>query len=137
MATSSKFDLSSGSPDRPLYTGGHRGSHLAPALDRCGSFRESMESSNSASISSNSRAPVTQEDVSSFFQCLRFDPKVVAADHKSSRQGDFKRHLNVALGISADDSPTVSAKSKLLPCPLPEEIKRFKSGLRESSVKAR
>lgn len=138
MATSSKYDLSSGSPDRPLYAGGQRGSHLAAQLDRSGSFRD-MESSilNSPPSMSRSSTGVTQADASSFLQCLRFDPKVVAADHKSNRQGDFKKHLNIALGISADESPSASLKSKLLSSPIPEEIKRVKAGLRESTVKAR
>lgn len=138
MATSSKFDLSSGSPDRPFYAGGQRGSHLAAQLDRSGSFRD-MESSilNSPPSMSRSSTGVTQADASSFLQCLRFDPKVVAADHKSNRQGDFKKHLNVALGVSADESPSASLKSKLLSSPVPEEIKRVKAGLRESTVKAR
>ncbi|KAK6248732.1 hypothetical protein QUC31_020297 [Theobroma cacao] len=137
MATSSKFDLSSGSPDRPLYTSGQRGAHLAAQLDRSGSFRETMENPILSSLPGMSRSLLAQGDVSNFFQCLRFDPKVVAADHKSNRQGDFKRHINVALGISADESPTVLSKGKLLPFPIPEEIKRVKAGLRDCAVKAR
>lgn len=139
MATPSKFDLPSGSPDRPLYTSGQRGSHIAGPLDRSGSFRESMENPILSSLPNmmRSSSAVTQGDVVSFFQCLRFDPKVLAAEHKSSRQVDFKRHVGVALGISPDDSPSGSSKGKLLPSPLPEEIKRVKACLRESSVKAR
>ncbi|KAJ0089479.1 hypothetical protein Patl1_13514 [Pistacia atlantica] len=139
MAMSSKFDLSSGSPDRPLYTSGQRGSHLAAQLDRSGSFRESMENPILASLPNMSRgsSAVTQGDVSSFFRCLLFDPKDVVADHKSNRQGDFRRHMNIALGVPVDDSPNGLSKGKLLPCPVPEEIKRAKAGLRENSVKAR
>ncbi|KAL4284343.1 hypothetical protein GQ457_16G002670 [Hibiscus cannabinus] len=139
MAMSSKFELSSGSPDRPLYTSGQRGALLAAQLDRSGSFRETMENQILSSMPSMSRSSsvAAQGDVSSFFQCLRFDPKVVAADHKSNRQGDFKRYINVALGLSADESPTLLSKGKLLPSPIPEEIKRVKAGLRDCSVKAR
>ncbi|KAH1131880.1 hypothetical protein J1N35_003258 [Gossypium stocksii] len=139
MATSSKFDLPSDSPDRPLYTSGQRGAHLAAQLDRSGSFRETLDNQIQSSLASMSRSTslVAQGDVSNFFQCLRFDPKVVAADHKSSRQGDFKRHINAALGISTDEAPTLSSKGKLLPSPIPEEIKRVKTGLRDCSVKAR
>ncbi|CAF2163196.1 unnamed protein product [Brassica napus] len=82
-------------------------------------------------------SPIAQTDVTNFFQCLRFDPKVVAADHKSIRQGDFKRHANLALGIHGDESPSVALKGKLIPSPIPEEIKRLKAGLRENNVKAR
>ncbi|XVF48956.1 hypothetical protein PTKIN_Ptkin03bG0229700 [Pterospermum kingtungense] len=139
MATSSKFDLSSGSPDRPLFTSGQRGAHLAAQLDRSGSFRETLENQILSSLPSMSRSSsiVAQGDVSNFFQCLRFDPKVVAADHKSSRQREFRRHITVALGISSDESPTMLPKGKLLPSPIPEEIKRVKGGLRDCSVKAR
>ncbi|XP_062147927.1 uncharacterized protein LOC133856895 isoform X1 [Alnus glutinosa] len=138
MATSSKFDLPSGSPDRPLYTSGQRGSHITGPLDRSGSFRESMENPILSSLPNmlRSSSAVTQGDVVNFLQCLRFDPKVLAAEHKASRQVEFKRHVGVALGISPDDSPSGSSKGKLLPLPLPEEIKRVKACLREISVKA-
>ncbi|XP_038696142.1 uncharacterized protein LOC119993202 isoform X2 [Tripterygium wilfordii] len=138
MAASSKFDMSSRSPDRQLFANGKRGSNLAFSIDRSASFRESMENPILSSLPNMPRSSscVTQGDAVNFFQCLRFDPKVVAADHKSNRQGDLKRLINVALG-SVDDSPSVSLKGKLLPSPIPEEIKRVRSGLRESSVKAR
>lgn len=128
MSTSSKFGISSGSPDRPLYAPGQRGAHLAVQLERSGSFRESVENPILASLPNMSR---------NFFQCLRFDPKEVAAHHKSNRQVEFKQHVNIALGISTDDSPTGSSKGKLLQSPKPEEIKRMKNGLRDSVVKAR
>ncbi|XP_021637956.2 uncharacterized protein LOC110633597 isoform X2 [Hevea brasiliensis] len=137
MATSSKFDLSSDSPDRSLYTSGQRGgSHLTAQLDRSGSFRESMENPLLSSLPNMTRSSsvVAQGDVLNFFQCLRFDPKAVFADYKSKNQGDFKRLLNVALGMSVDESPSGPSKGKV---PAPEEIKRLKAGLRESSVKAR
>ncbi|KAJ6923202.1 hypothetical protein NC652_016755 [Populus alba x Populus x berolinensis] len=138
MATSSKFDMSSDSPDRPIYSSGHRGSHLAAQMDRSSSFRESTENPILSSVPNMARSSVVvaQGDVVNFFQCMRFDPKVVAADHKSSRQGDFKRHMNAALGISADDS-SGSLKGKVVLSPSPEEIKRVRDGLRGSSVKGR
>ncbi|XP_011013601.1 PREDICTED: uncharacterized protein LOC105117573 isoform X4 [Populus euphratica] len=138
MATSSKFDLSSDSPDRQIYTSGQRGSHLAAQMDRSSSFRDSMGNPILSSLPNMTRssAVVVQGDVVNFLHCLRFDPKVVASDHKSSRQGDFKRHVNAALGISADDS-TGSLKGKVVSSPSPEQIKRVKTGLRESSVKGR
>lgn len=137
MATSSKFDLPSSSPDRPLYTSGQRGSYIAAQLDRSSSFRESMENPILSSLPNMSRSSstVTQGDVLNFFQCMRFDPKTVVADYKSMRQVEFKRHVSVALGISPDDSPSAYSKGKLLP--LADEIKRAKAGLRECSVKAR
>lgn len=138
MSASSKFDLSSGSPDRPLYGIGKRGSSAAASLDRPGSFRENMENPILSSLPSMSRttSTATQGDVTDFLQCLRFDPKVVAADHKSNRQGDFKRLVSVAFGIPPDESPSGSSKGKL-PSPSLEELKRLKASLRESIIKAR
>ncbi|KAJ6746480.1 hypothetical protein OIU74_029034 [Salix koriyanagi] len=138
MAMSSKFDLSSDSPDRPIYSSGHRGSHLAAQMDRSSSFRESMENPILSSLPNMTRssAVVAQGDVVKFLQCIPFDPKVMAAEHKSSRQGDFKRHMNTALGISADDSPG-SLKGKVALSPSPEEIKRVRDGLFGSLVKGR
>lgn len=134
MSAPGKFDYSSGGPERPLYR-----SNLASQMERSSSFRETMEHSVSSSHPSmlRSTSPLAQTDVTNFFQCLRFDPKVVAADHKSIRQGDFKRHVNIALGIQGDESPSTMLKGKLVPSPIPEEIKRLKAGLRENNVKAR
>ncbi|KAG7545682.1 hypothetical protein ISN44_As12g011220 [Arabidopsis suecica] len=134
MSAPGKFDYSSGGPDRPLYR-----SNLAAQMERSSSFRETMEHPVSSSHPSmlRSTSPIAQTDVTNFFQCLRFDPKVVAADHKSIRQGDFKRHVNIALGIQGDESPSTPLKGKLIPSPIPEEIKRLKAGLRENNVKAR
>lgn len=138
MATSSKFDVSSSSPDRPLYTG-QRGSQVAASLDRSGSFRESMENPILSSLPNMSRSSssVTQGDVTNFFKHLRFDPKLVAAEHKSLRQVDLKRHVNVALGLPPEESSPSSAKGKLVATPVPEEIRRVKTGLCDSLVKAR
>ncbi|KAL0891254.1 hypothetical protein Bca101_015237 [Brassica carinata] len=137
-AAPGKFDYSSGGgPDRTLYR-----SNLAAAaaqMERSSSFRETIEHPVSSSHPNTLRStsPLAQTDVTSFFQCLRFDPKVVAADHKSIRHGDFKRHVNIALGIRGDESPSATLKGKLIPSPVPEEIKRLKAGLRENNVKAR
>lgn len=131
MAASSKFNMSSGSPDRTLYA--QRGSYTAASLDRSGSFRENMENPILSSLPSMSRSSsaVSQGDVHSFLQCLRFDPKF-------GRQVDFKRLTSVAFGIPVDDS--LSASSKVKPTSSPnslDELKRLKAGLRESSIKAR
>lgn len=131
MAASSKFNMSSGSPDRTLYA--QRGSYTAASLDRSGSFRENMENPILSSLPSMSRSSsaVSQGDVHNFLQCLRFDPKF-------GRQVDFKRLTSVAFGIPVDDS--LSASSKVKPTSSPnslDELKRLKAGLRESSIKAR
>ncbi|CAL5360339.1 unnamed protein product [Camellia sinensis] len=129
--------MSSGSPDRPLFM--QRGSYTAASLDRSGSFRENMENPILSTLPSMSRisSAVTQGDVLNFLQCLRFDLKSMATEHKFGRQVDFKRLTSVALGLPMDDSPSGSSKGKL-PHSLPlDELKRLKAGLRDSSMKAR
>lgn len=138
MATSAKFDLSSRSPDRPLYTG-LRGSHVAGSLDRSGSFRESIENPNLSTLPNMSRSSssATQGDVMSFFNCVRFDQKLVAPEHKSNRQTDYKRHVSAAFGVSPDESASSSVKGKQLPSPAPEDIKRLRDGLHANFRRAR
>lgn len=129
MAASSKFNMSSDSPDRTLYA--QRGSYTAASLDRSGSFRENMENPILSSLPSMSRSSsaVSHGDVHKFLQCLRFDPKF-------SRQVDFKRLTSVAFGIPLDDSPSASSKAKPTSSSL-DELKRLKAGLRETSIKGR
>ncbi|CAI8589798.1 unnamed protein product [Vicia faba] len=138
MAASTKFDVSSTSPDRPLYTG-QRGSHVAASIDRSGSFRESIENPILSSLPNMSRSSssATQGDVMSFFSCVRFDPKLVALDHKSNRPMDYKRHVSAALGISLDESPSSYAKGKQLTSIVPEDIKRLRDGLHANFRRAR
>ncbi|KAJ9548103.1 hypothetical protein OSB04_020646 [Centaurea solstitialis] len=137
MASSGKFDLSSASPDRPLYNSAQRGSYTAASLDRSSSFRENMENPILSSLPSMSRSTstVTQVDVTNFLQCLRFDPKLMAAEHKFNRHGDFKRLASSVLG-SPDASPSGSSKGKPSSSS-PEDLKRLRAGLRESTIKAR
>ncbi|XP_027902807.1 uncharacterized protein LOC114162976 isoform X3 [Vigna unguiculata] len=126
------------SPDRQLYPG-QRGSHIAPSLDRSGSFRESMENPILSSLPNMSRSSssATQGDVVSFFNCVRFNLKLVAPEHKSNRQTDYKRLVSAALGISSDESPSSSAKGKQLSSPAPEDIKRLRDSIHASFRRAR
>ncbi|XP_071696844.1 uncharacterized protein [Rutidosis leptorrhynchoides] len=137
MVSSGKFDLSSVSPDRPIYNSGQRGSYAAASLDRSSSFRENMENPILSSLPSMSRSTsnVTQVDVTNFFQCLRFDPKSMATEHKFNRHGDFRRLAGAVVG-SPDASPSGSLKGKNPNSP-PDDLKRLKTGLRESTIKAR
>ncbi|XP_024979408.1 uncharacterized protein LOC112516548 isoform X2 [Cynara cardunculus var. scolymus] len=137
MASSGKFDLSSDSPDRPLYTTGQRASYITGSMDRSASFSENMENPILSSLPSMSRSTstVTQGDVTNFLQCLRFDPKSMAAEYKFNRHGDFKRLASGALGIP-DDSPSGAFKGKPTSSSS-EDLKRLRAGLRESTIKAR
>ncbi|XP_049359557.1 uncharacterized protein LOC125824252 [Solanum verrucosum] len=139
MSASSRFDLSSNSPDRPLYVSGQRGSYASASLDRSASFRENMENPILSSLPNTTRSTstITQTDVTNFFQCLRFDPKAMVTEHKLNRHSDFKRLTGLTLGMPVEDSPVVSSKGKPSSSPFPEEARRLKAGLRESCTKAR
>lgn len=138
MASSGKFDLSSSSsPGRPLYSSTKRGSHTSASMDRSASFRDSMDNPILSSLPSMSRTTVnvTQGEVTNFFQCLRFDLKSMATEYKCNRFGDYKRLASAAL-CGQDDSPSGLLKGKF-PSSTPEDMKRLKVGLRESTIKAR
>lgn len=130
--------MSSGSMDRPLYASGQRGSYTAALSDRSSSFRENMENPNLSALPSMSRntAAVTQSDVVSFLQCLRFDPKAIIGNNKLNQQGDYKRFAGLALGVPSDGSPFNSSKG-ILSSLSHDEVKRLRLGLRESTIKAR
>ncbi|KAK4415716.1 hypothetical protein Salat_2679000 [Sesamum alatum] len=139
MSASSKFDLSSGSPDRPLYTSGPRGSYSASPLDRSGSFRENIENPLLSSLPNMTRSgsSVTHGDVLNFFQCVRIDPKSMVVEHKLNRPAEFKRLASAAVGIPLEDSMPASSKIKQLSSPSLEDLRRLKSGVRESGTRAR
>ncbi|XP_047940655.1 uncharacterized protein LOC125187993 isoform X1 [Salvia hispanica] len=139
MSASSKFDISSSSPDRPLYTSVHRGSYGAASLDRSGSFRENLENPLLSSLPNMTRSnsSVTQNDVLNFFHCVRIDPKSMVVDHKLNRPADFKRLASSAVGMPVEDSLPTSSRSKQLTSPSLDDLRRLKSGVRESGTKAR
>nr|GLL47722.1 uncharacterized protein LOC109186567 [Ipomoea trifida] len=70
MSASNKYDLTSSSPDRPLYGSAQRGSYGA----------SNMENPILSSLPNMTRSSsgATQGDVVKFFQCLRIDPKAMA-----------------------------------------------------------
>ncbi|KAL3642899.1 hypothetical protein CASFOL_013714 [Castilleja foliolosa] len=139
MSVSSKFDLSSGSLDRPLYASGHRGSYGAPSVDRSVGFREIMENPLLSSLPNMTRtsSSVTQGDVLNFFQCVRIDPKTMVVEHKLNRPAEFKRLASSAVGMPLEDTLPTSSKGKQLSTPSLEDLRRLKSGVRESGTKAR
>ncbi|CAN4099517.1 unnamed protein product [Withania somnifera] len=139
MSASNRFDLSSSSPDRPLYASGQRGSYASASLDRSANFRHNMENPILSYLPNTARSTstITQKDVTNFFRCLRFDPKAMVTEHKLNRHSDFKRLTGLALGMPVEDCPVVSSKGKPSSSPFPEEARRLKAGLRESCTKAR
>lgn len=139
MSASSKFDLSSGSPDRPLYASGHRGSYGAPSLDRSGSFRENIENPLLSSLPNMTRSnsSATPGDVLNFLNCVRVDPKSMVIEHKLNRPAEFKRLASAAVGMPLEDSLPTSSKSKHLTSPSLDDLRRLKSGVLKSGTKAR
>lgn len=139
MSSSSKFDISSSSPDRPSYASGHRGSYGAASLDRSGSFRENLENPLLSSLPNMTRSnsSVTQNDVLNFFHCVRVDPKSMVVDHKLNRPADFNRLANAAVGMRLEDALPTSSKSKHLTSLSLDDLRRLRSGVRESGTKAR
>ncbi|XP_043706101.1 uncharacterized protein LOC122655817 isoform X2 [Telopea speciosissima] len=139
MAASSKFDLSSGNSDRPTYPSMQRGMYTGASLDRSGSFREGMDNRLLSALPSMSRSSssVSQGDVMNFFHGLPFNTKFMAPDNRFPRQGEVKRVIASALGVSPDDSPSVSLNGKPLPASSLEELKRVRANISESSDKAR
>lgn len=139
MAASSKFDLSSGSPDKLAYSSVPRGVYTSASLDRSGSFREGMDNRILSALPSMSRSgsTVSQGDLMSFFHGLPLNTKLMASDHKIPRQGEVKRVIAAAFGISPADSPSVSLNGKLVPASSLEDLKRVRTNLHESSNRAR
>lgn len=139
MSASSKFDIASSSPDRPLYASGHRSSYGAASLDRSGSFRENLENPLLSSLPNMTRSnsSVTQNDVLNFFHCVRVDPKSIVVDHKLNRPADFKRLANAAVGMPLEESLPTSSKGKHITSPSLDDLRRLKSGVRDSGSKAR
>ncbi|XP_042508171.1 uncharacterized protein LOC122084155 [Macadamia integrifolia] len=139
MAANSKFDPSSGNPDRPSYPSAPRGMYTGASLDRSGSFREGMDNRILSALPSMSRSSssASQGDVMNFFHGLPFNTKLMAPDNRIPRQGEVKKVIASALGVSSDDYPSVSLNGKPLPASSLEVLKRVRANISESSNKAR
>ncbi|KAG9453519.1 hypothetical protein H6P81_006423 [Aristolochia fimbriata] len=138
MATSNKFDLPSSSPEGSSYANGSRAYYAVSSLDRSGSLREAIENRTLPSQPNVSRSGSTLShgDVVNLIQSLPFDLKQMAADQKFPRQGEIKRMITSALGISQDDALFGSVNVKSLPSSSQGEIRRVKAILSDGSNKA-
>lgn len=140
MAGNAKFELSSVSPDDSGYSGsysnGQRSNYAGPNLDRSGSFREGSDGRNLGSGPSTSKmnaSPMT--DLPPLTQCLVLEP-IMMGELKSVRQADLKKAFALYFSNVSEDNSFGAAHSK--PPPLAtEEIKRFRAGVLEGSLKAR
>ncbi|KAJ4952124.1 hypothetical protein NE237_028956 [Protea cynaroides] len=130
---------SSGNPDRPTYPSMQRGMYAPASQDRSGRFCEGMDHRilSTLPIMSRSSSSVTQGDVINFFHGLPFNTKSMSLDHRAPKQGEVKRVIASALGVSLDDSPSLSLNGKPLPASLLEELKRARDNISESSNRAR
>ncbi|CAH9110437.1 unnamed protein product [Cuscuta epithymum] len=135
MSASSKYDLTSSSPDRMVYGSGQCRSYGATLLEKTGNMDNPMKSSL-PNMARSSSSGATQGDVVKFFQCLRIDPKAMVTEHKL-RQIDFKRLTSLSLGAPLEDSPSMPSKGKPISSSSPEDVRRLKLSLRESCSKAR
>ncbi|CAI9765947.1 unnamed protein product [Fraxinus pennsylvanica] len=110
-----KLDLSSGSPNRPLYSSWHRESYATALLDRSSSFRENVENQILSTLPNMTRSnsSVTHGDVMNFFQ--------------------FEFWTTIPL----EDSLPGSSNSKPLLSPSSDDLRQLKAGVREGGTKAR
>ena len=133
MASSTKSDLVSGSPDGHGYFNAQRGSYAAASLERSGSFREGGDGYAMFSASSSSRSAGV--DSVGLLQSLAVDLRAVTVDHKTSRL-DLKKSISSIFGTPTEDSTSIPSLGRNLPNSI-EEIRRMRSNLNDASNKAR
>lgn len=127
-ASSEEFSLSGS------YINGQRGSYSSVSLDRSGSFRDGGESRVFGSITSSRRSPTSTGDLPLLSDCLMLDP-VKMGDQNYSRE--LRRVLGSSFGCNVEDTSFGPSHSKPLPPVAIEELKRFKTTVRDASIKAR
>ncbi|EEC79029.1 hypothetical protein OsI_19571 [Oryza sativa Indica Group] len=133
MASSTKSDLMSGSPDGHGYFSGQRGLYSAASLERSASFRESGDSYAAFPVSGSSRSPAV--DSATLLQSLAMDLRATTLEPKTSRL-DVKKSISLILGISPEESTSTPCTGRNSSLPF-EEIRRMKNNLSDISNKAR
>ncbi|KAL5202242.1 hypothetical protein ABZP36_013194 [Zizania latifolia] len=133
MASGTKSDLMSGSPDGNGYFNGSRGQYSAASLERSGSFREGGDSYVTFSASGSSRLPAV--DSATLLQSLVMDMRTTTLEQKTSRL-DVKKSISSILGTSPEESTSTPFIGKNLSHSL-EDIRRMKNNLSDISNKAR
>ncbi|CAN6347220.1 unnamed protein product [Urochloa humidicola] len=132
MASGTKSDLVSGSPDGHGYFSVQRGPYAAASLERSGSFREGGDGYAMFPTSSSSRSAAL--DSTSVLQSLVVDLRTVTVDHKTSRL-DLKKSICSIFGTT-EDLTSIPSLGRNLPNSI-EEIRRVRSNLNDISNKAR
>uniref|UniRef100_A0A0D9WFF7 Uncharacterized protein n=1 Tax=Leersia perrieri TaxID=77586 RepID=A0A0D9WFF7_9ORYZ len=130
MASSTKSDLMSGSPDGHGYFSGQRGPYSAASLERSGSFRENSDSYASFPLSGSSRSPAV--DSATLLQSLALDLRTTTLEQKASRF-DVKKSISLILGTSPEESASTPRNLSHSF----EDIRRMKNNLSDISSKAR
>ncbi|WVZ98092.1 hypothetical protein U9M48_043571 [Paspalum notatum var. saurae] len=133
MASGTKSDLVSGSPDGHGHFNAQRGPYSAASLERSGSFREGGDGYPMFPTTSSSRSAAV--DSVSLLQSLALDLRTATVDQKTSRL-DLKKSISSIFGTSAEDSASIPSLVRNLPNSI-EEIRRMRSNLNDSSNKAR
>lgn len=141
MAGNAKFELSSVSPDDSGFSGnysnGQRSGYAGPSLDRSGSFREGSDSRNYNSGSGTSKMNASpMADLPPLSHFLNLEP-VTIGDLKNVRAGELKRALGYSFGNGSEDNSFGAGHSKPPPTLAIEELRRFRAGFHDGSLKAR
>ncbi|XP_042439309.1 uncharacterized protein LOC122024705 isoform X1 [Zingiber officinale] len=136
MAGSTRTESASSSMDgpnfAPAYQNGQRGTHLGPGLERSGGFRESLENRSLFAGPGTLRNAASSSEIPTVLQYLPFEI-FSWVEQKCSRTGEIRR----VLGVTVEDHTFGSAQSKPIPPIAPEDLKRLKGNIYESSNRAR
>lgn len=133
MASGTKSDLLSGSPDGHGYFSGPRGPYSAASLERSGSFREGGDGYAMFPVSNSSRSPAV--DSGTLLQSLAMELRTITLDQKAPRL-DVKKSVSSMFGISPEESTSTPCIGRNFPNSV-EEIRRLKSNINDMSNKAR
>ncbi|XP_062231169.1 uncharacterized protein LOC133928725 [Phragmites australis] len=133
MASGTKSDLVSGSPDGHGYFNAQRSPYAAASLERSGSFREGGDGYAMFPAPSSSRS--TGVDSATLLHSLAVDLRTATVDHKTSRL-DLKKSISSIFGTSPEDSTPTPSLGRNLSNSV-EEIRRMKNNLNDNSNKAR
>ncbi|XP_044973572.1 uncharacterized protein LOC123441113 isoform X2 [Hordeum vulgare subsp. vulgare] len=132
MASGTKSDLLSGSPDGHGYFNGSRGPYSSASLERSGSFREGGDSYATFPVSSSTRSPAV--DSATSLQSLVMELRTSTLDQKSSRL-DVKKSISSIFGTSPEESTSTPCTGRNFPNSV-EEIRRLRNNINEMSNKA-
>ena len=133
MASGTKSDFLSGSPDGHGYFNGPRGPYSSASLERSGSFREGGDNYGMFPVSSSSRSPAV--DSATLLHSLAMELRTTTLDQKAPRL-DAKKSLSSIFGISPEESTSTPCTGRNFPNSV-EEIRRVKSNINDMSNKAR